>query len=169
MAYVKFKRGLKSKLPSSGDNGTIYITTDTQEMYKCFADNGALKKIGDTLIVNELPVEPIENKIYILVRDSSMEVYAYVGEWLSLQGTVDESFIMNLMGIANTSEALSYDTSGNVTNIVTTGEINKNTVYTYDGENVIKEEITQGDLKITKTFVYDGEDIVGINTVVDTQ
>lgn len=32
IVLVKFRRGLKSDLPSTIDNGTIYFTTDTGEM-----------------------------------------------------------------------------------------------------------------------------------------
>ena len=63
----KIKKGLKANLPSVGELGCWYLTTDTNELYTCFdAENLTLKKVDATGTFD--PIE-ITNKVNTLETD----------------------------------------------------------------------------------------------------
>ena len=49
MANVMFKRGLSTALPTTGNAGSFYLTTDTNRLYVCNTEGGALVELNQSI------------------------------------------------------------------------------------------------------------------------
>lgn len=86
MAIASFNVGLKTNLPSTLDDGAIYVLEDTGELYYGNGNSGV--KISDIVTVAtyaDLPLAPLSNKFYYVIAD--VAIYKYEGgQWHSLSG-----------------------------------------------------------------------------------
>ena len=168
---VKFLHGLKENLPSVGsDQGSLYFTTDTGELYKSIGIGLPLLAITNVITTQELPNSGIQGKFYIVVTDDNVDVYVwYQDKWINLntQG-IDQDTLDLIFGFKNKLDSFIYDKNQNIVKVVTTGEVEENIDYEYDeNDNIIKETIQRQNKIITNTFEYDkNNNIIEMKTVV---
>lgn len=84
---VSLARGLKENLPTEGDRGEAFVTTDTRELFIGRGPGMPLAKISDVVFVTnkaDLPLLGITEKLYCVLADESQKskfsMYYWVNE-----------------------------------------------------------------------------------------
>ena len=98
---IKFYRGLVSNLPTTGDNGALYITTDEGAIY--YGTGTGMKRLGDFIQVNNvaaLPAQAHESCLYYCVAENILAKWNGT-EWkqINKQPTADE--LKTLLGLGS--------------------------------------------------------------------
>lgn len=170
MALVNFKRGLKANLPTAGQDGVLYITTDTHEIYKGFTDGVPPIKLSDVLFVDTLPSEGVSGKLYVTMVEEDLTINTWLNsQWYGFSGGMDENTLNEVLGYVNKTETLSYDLDGNIIGVAITGDVTKDITYGYDTEgNITSETIVDGNKRVISTFGYSSDgNIETISTIVE--
>lgn len=109
MANVSFKHGLQSNLPTSGVEGTFYLTTDTNRLYIGKA-GGAIEllnqgvKVYDTwATISNLPKTnselSVEGQIYYAKEDNILCAYSK-GNWVQINPDTDTDNNTKIVGMS---------------------------------------------------------------------
>ena len=104
---IKFYRGLASNLPTAGDNGALYITTDEGAIY--YGTGTGMKRLGDFLQVDNvaaLPAQAHESCLYYCVAENILAKWNGT-EWkqINKQPTAEElKTLLSLGSLAYLSE-----------------------------------------------------------------
>ena len=109
---IKFYRGLVSNLPTTGDNGALYITTDEGAIY--YGTGTGMKRLGDFVQVNNvasLPEKAHESCLYYCVAENILAKWNGT-EWkqINKQPTAEElKTLLGLGSMAYKSEVAESD------------------------------------------------------------
>ena len=104
---IKFYRGLASNLPTAGDNGALYITTDEGAIY--YGTGTGMKRLGDFIQVDNvaaLPAQAHESCLYYCVAENILAKWNGT-EWkqINKQPTAEElKTLLSLGSLAYLSE-----------------------------------------------------------------
>ena len=111
---IKFYRGLVNNLPTTGDNGALYITTDEGAIY--YGTGTGMKRLGDFVQVNNvaaLPEKAHESCLYYCVAENILAKWNGT-EWkqINKQPTAEELKTLLGLGTAAYTDASAYDEAG---------------------------------------------------------
>lgn len=87
MANVMFKRGLSTALPATGNAGSFYLTTDTNRLYVCNTEGGALVELNQSIntvdTIGQLPTGTTgaQKGQYYYVSGSNVLAYYDGTQW----------------------------------------------------------------------------------------
>lgn len=87
MANVMFKRGLSTALPTTGNAGSFYLTTDTNRLYVCNTEGGALVELNQSIntvdAIGQLPTGTTgaQKGQYYYVSGSNVLAYYDGTQW----------------------------------------------------------------------------------------
>ena len=87
MANVMFKRGLSTALPTAGNAGSFYLTTDTNRLYVCNTEGGALVELNQSIntvdTIGQLPTGTTgaQKGQYYYVSGSNVLAYYDGTQW----------------------------------------------------------------------------------------
>lgn len=98
---IKFYRGLVSNLPTTGDNGALYITTDEGAIY--YGTGTGMKRLGDFIQVENvaaLPAQAHQSCLYYCVAENILAKWTGT-EWkqINKQPTAEE--LKTLLGLGS--------------------------------------------------------------------
>jgi len=138
MIDIKFKRGLSDNLPSgiNIEDGTFYVAEDTNRLY--LGTNGGLMNITDILNVNNLPITPIQGKLY-LYND---KIWNYTNKWNMISGGPSEG--------SNSDIKVWSPLTYYVKDTLLVDTINQRSYYVkndYTSNNTIEEDVIDNNLK----------------------
>lgn len=111
---IKFYRGLANSLPTTGENGALYITTDEGAIY--YGTGTGMKRLGDFVQVDavaNLPEKAHESCLYYCVAENILAKWNGT-EWkqINKQPTAEEMKTLLGLGSAAYTDASAYDAAG---------------------------------------------------------
>lgn len=111
---IKFYRGLVGNLPTAGDDGALYITTDEGAIY--YGTGTGMKRLGDFIQVENvaaLPTQAHESCLYYCVAENILAKWNGT-EWkqINKQPTANELKTLLGLGSAAYTDSTDYDAAG---------------------------------------------------------
>ena len=109
MALLKFKKGLAANLPTGKVEGSVYITTDSQEMMVDISASERIKISDFVIVENQSALTALgtyhENLFYYVKADNLLKRYIAAGEthWVDINSTADVTADVAALGVRLTT------------------------------------------------------------------
>lgn len=109
MALLKFKKGLVANLPTEKTEGSVYITTDSQEMMVDISASERIKISDFVIVENQSALIALgtyhENLFYYVKADNLLKRYIAAGEthWVDINSTADVTADVAALGVRLTT------------------------------------------------------------------